>query len=159
MPTARPGNIDTFGLVSFIMPPGVRFGDFPVPESCCAEPSEYCGLRNNFSYQKPTIPIYTNITTFNATDNFTDIEPSFTEPEEPIVDNIFTRGCYQKFETAKVLQETSLEKYLMFFSIFHIVLYFLFLLFTLLLYCDCSLEEPQRYSQRYGRPVKISRTL
>ena len=157
MPTPKPDNLDKFGLVSFIMPPGLEFGDFPVPESCCAVESQYCGLKNDFSYNEPPVPVYPNFTNFNMTllENYTTPEVA---PIEPIIDNIFTQGCYTKFQTAEILKSTQLDHYLLFYSVFNICLYFLFLLFTLLLYFDCSLVD-QRYTRRYGQPVKISRTL
>ena len=158
-PTQRPENLDTFGLVSFFMPPGLRFGSFPVPESCCAEAFEYCGLENEFSFQTKRI-IFPNLTDFNQTDPFVvnATQTPTIEPIEPIIDNIYTRGCYPDFKTAEILKSTELDVYVLFFSVFHISLYFTFLLFTLLLYFDCSLAN-QRYTQRYGQPVKISRTL
>ena len=175
--TEFPFNEETFFSQNFLIPSELNIspGNYPVPESCCEQQSNFCGLENSILKKKLPKQIYPPVNTtsniclsnntvpanstvpFNVPDclpsnTSTFPTPTATEKQiENVVDNIFTEGCFpnlfEKFKSVKWLPTV------LFGHVVILLNLFLNVLFGCLM-CCVSADKPLRHV-KYGKKHKV----
>ena len=181
---AVPDNLRVYNNIKFIVPDErIEFANFSVPDSCCVKKSQFCGLKNTFSYKLPKFSnppdinrLYPGLPNDTLGNMSTSESVNDHDEEKNSSENIHINGCYKKFQFSEILSFTELKSYFTYPLILLLIISVFQILFSVSLCIKPSgnLGPPkveksrrsglnrrnQNFSHGYGRhPVPVSQVL